>query len=147
MLYCSCDQSLVTLTFLWEKLSRPQFFKNLTRRTTYFEGRSWFKLNNGQGLALGTSLKFYTSVGIKLKIKVRKFWRLIPTFVEVTGEKLVGGRLFAPPPPSWIGLRAHSFDYCLTQIFDMVGFLVLVRIFRRSERSPLKHSQWTQVFG
>ena len=26
-----------------------------------------------------------------LKLKARKFWDLIPTFVEVTGEKLVGG--------------------------------------------------------
>ena len=25
-----------------------------------------------------------------LKLKARKFWRLIPTFTEVTGEKLVG---------------------------------------------------------
>ena len=25
------------------------------------------------------------------RLKVRKFWVLIPTFVEVTGEKLVGG--------------------------------------------------------
>ena len=25
-----------------------------------------------------------------LELKVRKFWGLIPTFVEVTGEKLVG---------------------------------------------------------
>ena len=29
--------------------------------------------------------------------KVRKFLGLIPSFVEVTGEKLVGG-LFAPSP-------------------------------------------------
>ena len=28
--------------------------------------------------------------------KSQKFWRLIPTFAEVTGEKLVGG-LFTPP--------------------------------------------------
>ena len=26
-----------------------------------------------------------------IKLKVRKFWRLIPTFVGVTGEKRVGG--------------------------------------------------------
>ena len=26
-----------------------------------------------------------------LTLKVKKFWGLIPTFVEVTGEKLVGG--------------------------------------------------------
>ena len=32
---------------------------------------------------------FYTSVAKVLKLKVRKFWGLIPTFVEVTGEKLI----------------------------------------------------------
>ena len=36
-------------------------------------------------------MKFYTGVAKGLKLKVRKFWRLILTFVEVTGEKLVGG--------------------------------------------------------
>ena len=51
---------------------------------------------NNLGLALGTKLKSYTSVAKGLKLKVRKFWGLIPTFVEVTGEKLVGG--FAPLP-------------------------------------------------
>ena len=34
--------------------------------------------------------KFYISVAKGLKPKVRKFYRLVPTFVEVTGEKLVG---------------------------------------------------------
>ena len=63
------------------------------------------------GLALGTALKFYTSVEKELKLKVIvctprfllagggvtmviKFLGLIPTFVEVTWRKLVGG-LFA----------------------------------------------------
>ena len=36
------------------------------------------------------ALKFYTSVAKGFKLKVRKFYRLIPTFVEVTGEKQVG---------------------------------------------------------
>ena len=36
------------------------------------------------------NLKFYTSVAKGLKLKVRKFWGLISTFVEVIGEKLVG---------------------------------------------------------
>ena len=40
------------------------------------------------GVALGTNLKFYTNVANGLKLKVRKFRGLIPTFVEVTGEKL-----------------------------------------------------------
>ena len=35
-LYWSCDQNLVTLAFLWEKLPKPQFFKDLTRMTTFF---------------------------------------------------------------------------------------------------------------
>ena len=41
-------------------------------------------------LLLGLNLKFYTSVAKGLKLKVRKFWELIPPFVEVTREKLVG---------------------------------------------------------
>ena len=42
------------------------------------------------------ALTFYTSVAKELKIKVKKSWGLIPTSVEVTGERLVGG-LFVPP--------------------------------------------------
>ena len=42
----------------------------------------------GTGLALGVALKFYTSVTVGFKL--RKVWGLIPTFVEITGGKLVG---------------------------------------------------------
>ena len=35
------------------------------------------------------ALKFYTGVAKGFKLKVRKFFRLIPTFVEATGGKLV----------------------------------------------------------
>ena len=70
---------------------------DLNRKTTFFEGWSWFKFNN-LGLTLGTNLKFYNSLLKGLKLKVRKSWSLIPTFVEVTGEKLVGG-LFGLPHP------------------------------------------------
>ena len=48
-------------------------------------------------MALGTNLKFYTSLSKWLKLTVRKFSRLILTFVEVTGEKLVGGTFLLPP--------------------------------------------------
>ena len=97
---CFCDQSLVTAAFLRKKLSQPQFYKDLSRKTVFFEGWSWFKFNN-LGLALATYLKFYTSKAKALKLKVRKFWWLIRMFVEVTREKLVVGVLFAstPPPP------------------------------------------------
>ena len=42
------------------------------------------------------NLKFYTSVTKGLKVKARKFLGLVPTFVEVTREKLVAGS-FLPP--------------------------------------------------
>ena len=47
---------------------------------------------------LDMALKFYTSMTQVLKLKVRKFLGINPTFVEVTGEKLVGGPLWAPRP-------------------------------------------------
>ena len=34
-----------------------------------------------------------------LKVKVRKFGGLIPTFEEITGKKLVGGSFCPPAPP------------------------------------------------
>ena len=49
-------------------------------------------------LALDTNLKLYDSVAKGLKLKVRKFWGLFPTFLEVTGEKLVGD-FFHPHHP------------------------------------------------
>ena len=79
----------------------------MTTKITFFEGWSWLKFNN-LGLTLGVVLEFYTSVAKRLKLKVRKFWGLIPTFVEVTGEKLVGwgkggwgviGVFLTPPSP------------------------------------------------
>ena len=68
----SCDQGLVTLAFLREKLSKSQFYKDLTRKPAFFEGWSLFKFNN-LGLPLGMNLKFYTSVAEGLKLKFRKF--------------------------------------------------------------------------
>ena len=111
----SCDQSLVTLAFVWEKLSEPQFYKDLIRKTA-FEWWSWYKFNS-LGLALDTNLKFYTSLSKGLKLKVRKFLGLILTFVEVTGEKLVES-LFVPPPHPLImnrvNLNAIFFNLCST---------------------------------
>ena len=57
----------------------------------------WFRFNNS-GLALGTNLKFYISVAKGLKLKVRKFWGVVPTFVKITEGKLVGGAFLGPPP-------------------------------------------------
>ena len=89
----SCDQSLVTGISM-----REVIIKDLTRKIAFSEGWSWFKFNN-LGLALGTNLKFSTSVAKGLKLKVSKFWGQNPALKDVTGEKLVGGGgLFATPP-------------------------------------------------
>ena len=106
---CSC---LVTVALLWQKLSQPKFYKDLTRKTAFFDDWSWFNFNN-LALVLGTSLKFYTSMAKGLKLKVRKFWGLTPTFVEVTGGKLVEGALL--PSPSLLILNRVKKRYSKTR--------------------------------
>ena len=68
------------------------------QKNSFFEWCYWFKFNN---LRLARGL--YISASKGLRLKVRRFLRLIPTFLEVTGEKQVGG--LSGPTPSWIGLK------------------------------------------
>ena len=86
-------KKLVTIAFLREKLPLTQFYNHLTRKKQFFKGCSRFKLHD-LGLSLGMALRFYTTVAKGLKLKAGKFWGLIPTFVEVTGEK----PFFTPSP-------------------------------------------------
>ena len=67
----SCDQSLATLAFLRETLSKPQFYKDLTKKTAFFEAWPWFKFNN-LGLALVMALKFLHQSGERVKTKTHK---------------------------------------------------------------------------
>ena len=98
----SCNVNVV----MWPKFGnsiisvkeKPQFYKDLTRKTAFFEGLARFKFNNW-GLALGTNLKFYTNVAKGLKLKSRKFCGLIFTFAEVTKEKLIRGPFWFTPSP------------------------------------------------
>ena len=80
-------------------------FIRICPEKTVFEGPCWFKVNY-LGLAKGMALKSYASVAKGLKLKVRKCWGLIPTFVEVTGGKLVGGP-FCPPPSRYSENRVN----------------------------------------
>ena len=66
----------------------------MIRKALFFEVWSWFKFHH-LGSALFLALKFYTSVAKEMKIRVKNFWKLIPTFVEVTWEK-TGRRAFCP---------------------------------------------------
>ena len=51
--------------------------------------------------------KFYESVAKGLKLKVRKFWVLILTLVEIKREKLVGGP-FWPPILNRVNIATYS---------------------------------------
>ena len=102
----SCHQSLITLALLWEKLSKPQFYKDLTRKTSFLEGLPWFKFDN-LGPVLSTNRKNYTSMVKGLKLKVKKFWGLIPTFIENTMRKTDRRGTFCPL--SWIELTESNY--------------------------------------
>ena len=76
---------------MWPKFGNPRISMKDIRTSViriwlekkfFFEGSSWF---NHLKLALGITLKFYTSVEKELKLQVPKFSALIPAFVEVTG--------------------------------------------------------------
>ena len=72
----------------------------------FFEGGGWSRLKfNNLGLALSIALKFYKMVAKELTLKVRKFLGLLPTFVDVIGEK-TGRELFGSFP---ILNRANDF--------------------------------------
>ena len=64
------------------------------------------------------TLTFYNRVAKGLKLNVRKFCGLSPTFVEVKGEKLVGGDLFCPPP-----ILNRVKGYSATSVFFRAVFL------------------------
>ena len=109
----SYGQSLVNLAFLWEVIIKPQFYNYLTRKTTFFEGWSWFKFSN-LGLALGITLKFYTSVARRLKLKFRKFWGAKSYVCRSYRGKTSSGEGGAfCTTKSWIGLHNLFLNSCL----------------------------------
>ena len=98
------------------------------------------------------TLKFYTSMENRLKLKARKFWELIAMCVEVTGEKLVGGT----PPPSeydfWIGLKGLNSRILCSLWIVLKGLVVHFRILNLSrflELAWLNHEAfnnlWTMI--
>ena len=75
--------------------------------------------------------KFYSSVAKELKLKVRKFWGLIPTLGEVTGEKLVG-KAFLPLYLSWIGLKISQ-NLLGKHLYRRYLYLLLIVLVIRKE--------------
>ena len=89
-----------------------------------------FKFNS-LGLAVGTNLKFYSSLWKELKLKVRKFGGLIPTFVEVVGEKLVGGGGFLLPTRPILNRVKNTnyffvFTYWKRSFINRIAFILII---------------------
>ena len=95
----SRDSIYIVDEFMWPKFGNSRIsvkevittsiLSGFDQKNRIFERWSWLKFNNLK-LALSTNLKFWPSVAKGLKLKVRKFGRLNPTFVKVIWEKLVG---------------------------------------------------------
>ena len=93
---CSCDQSLLILAFLWEKLSQPQFYKD------FFEEWSWFKFR----LALGTGTRYNLETlyqwDKRVKTKSQKVFGpnfyVYRSYSEETGRGVFCTPLNSPPP-------------------------------------------------
>ena len=90
------DNSIISMSYYKLK------FIKIRSKNNFCEGWSRFNFDNLE-LWIDMALKFYTTVRKGLKLKVRKFFGLIPTIVGNTVEKMAGdGFLLAP---SWIWLR------------------------------------------
>ena len=123
----SRDSNYVAHVVMWPKFgnsSIPMREVIITSRIwpekpLFFEVWPRFKFNN-LGLALVMKLKFYTSVVKGLKLKFRKFWGISPTFVEVTGEKLVGESSW-PPILNWVNSLTLSQSNTIYLIIHVTG--------------------------
>ena len=59
------------------------------------------------------TLKFYTNMAKVLKLKVRKFLGLNPTFVEVRGGKLVERPFYSPSQLKLNYIKTVHFSFCI----------------------------------
>ena len=94
----SSESNYIDHVVMWPKFVNNSIFmrqviitsilKEFHPKNHFFEGYPWFKFNYLR-LALGMGFKFSISMIKSLKLKVRKLLGLIPTFAEVTWEKLI----------------------------------------------------------
>ena len=98
------------------------------RKTTFLDGWSWFKFHNF-GLALGMTLKLYTSTAKGLKTKFQKVLGTNCYVCRSYRKKLIGG-LFVPPPPApshfGIGLKNEFGQLLAEKWFSKKTFSLLL---------------------
>ena len=141
--FLSRDSNYIVYVVMWPKFGSSNIsmrevimisiLQGFDQKNCFFWRWFWFKFNN-LGLALGMNLEFYTSVAKGLKLKVRKFYGLVLTFVEVTGEKLVGGPFCHLPPLSILNSVKTSWTFKQVQwMFSGVlgGFFIMPDVEKR----------------
>ena len=94
-----CDQGLVIPAFLGEKLSWPQFDKDLTRKTNIFKGHSWLKFSDLR-LTLVVAFKILHQCDKRIKTESQKVfganfyvWQL---YMEKNGRTGKRGSFWVP---------------------------------------------------
>ena len=117
----------------------------MIQKNQFFEECSWFKFSKlGMALSIsGMVLKFYTSVGKGLKLKVNKFWKLISTFTEVykTGRSGLFARLHPTTHPS----PQHSYQ-SWTELKNDFSTRIVLCIFIARTPGLLNQSTETSLF-
>ena len=113
--YSFCPWRYQQKFITWLNYHNFNFIRIWPKKKNFFERWSWFKFDN-LGIALGMTLKFYTSVAQWF----RKFWGLNHKFAEVTRKKLIGRGGVDFPSPSWIGLRLSPFFILHMLSFDII---------------------------
>ena len=125
----SCDLSLVTSSFLWEKLSWPQFYKNLTRETNF-----WTVLVvrvQYFGTAARYGLEILRKCGKKIGTKSQKVSVLLTAnfYICRSYKEKTGRGPFCPP--SWIGKNSSINISCNTffSVFSLTNSKPSVLLF------------------
>ena len=95
---------LVTVAFLWQKLSHHQFYKDLTKNPRFCGVVPKF---NNLGPTLGTNSKFCNSVANWLKTKIQKVLGANSYVCRSYRGKTGRRGLFVPPLPSPILKRVN----------------------------------------
>ena len=93
------------------------------------------------------NLKIYTSAAKRLKLKVRKFWELTPTSVDVRWKKLVETLFFSRPTLIGLKRRTLCFRSCKNRKLRLKPWSVATRERKKSFFFPtsilLKEIFWS----
>ena len=131
----SCDQSWVTLAFLWGKLSWPQFYRDFTRENNFL--RSGLRLKLIIWACTRCAIEILHQCGKRVKTKSQSILGANSYVCRSYREKLVVGVFFRPlPPPSVLS----SFKSKFVSLYEIIKILDL------DQKSFTMSTFWGQLF-